>query len=89
MGEREYMHPTLGRLVTCETTAAIVHHVRRVGPGLPPIRLSGHAGPGPFALCGAAIAWDSEVPAVEWCVTCRSCRKVAGWPEFMETPDAR
>jgi hypothetical protein len=77
-------------MVTCETVAAIVVHVRRLGPGIPPIRLSGHS-TRPFALCGSPIDWDTQIPATEPCVTCRSCRKVAGWPEFLrkETPDDR
>lgn len=77
-------HPTHGEVVTCESVAALVLHLRRLGPGIPPVRLSGHGGPGPFALCGSVIAWDTQRPATERCVTCRTCRLLAGWPEFME-----
>jgi hypothetical protein len=72
-----------GDLVTCETVAAIVVHVRRLGPGSPPIRLSGHTSPRPFAMCGSPIDWDTQIPATEAHVSCRSCRKAIGWPEWL------
>jgi len=72
--------------VTCETVNAIVVHVRRVSALTQPVRLSGHPSPSPFAMCGTPIAWDTQIPASEKCVTCRSCRKAMGWPEWMDAP---
>lgn len=60
------------RLVTCETVAAIVLHVRRVTDT--PVRLSGHSGMRPLALCGSAIDWDTEIPVSAENATCRGCR---------------
>jgi hypothetical protein len=47
-------------LFACETTAAVVLHVREGRPDS--IRLSGHKRPWPKALCGADIAWDTKIP---------------------------
>lgn len=68
-------------MVVCETVAAITPHLRRVGRGLPPIRLGGHPDPRPFALCGTPIAWDTELPIDA--ARCSRCLRVAGrvWAE--------
>lgn len=71
-------------MVTCETVAAIVVHVRRLGPGIAPVRLSGHSSPRPFALCGSPVDWDTQNPVNDRTVTCRSCRKAAGFPEWID-----
>ena len=68
--------------IASETVAAIVLHVRRVGPDLPPIRLSGHSTK-PFAMCGSPMDWDTVSPVSERTISCRSCRIAMGWPEWM------
>jgi hypothetical protein len=65
-------------LVTCETIAAIVIHVRRIGDR--PIRLSGHSDK-PTTLCGRLADWDTLIPVSPAAVSCRRCRVVLGWPE--------
>lgn len=58
-------------LVVCETIAAITTHARRIDASSP-IRLSGHSGE-VFALCGAKIAWDTQLPIEA--VRCSQCRQ--------------
>jgi len=55
--------------VVCESTAAIVTHLRLVGDK--PISLSGPSFPRPEALCGSEIAWDTQLPINA--VRCRAC----------------
>lgn len=68
-------------LVTCETVAAIVLHVRRVTDV--PVRLGGHTAPRPLALCGSPVDWDTQIPvasvtapsdATRAVRPCRGCR---------------
>lgn len=73
-------------VVACESAAAIVYHLRRIGDGYAPIRDGGHW-PRPSALCGAEIAWDTHVPPTERSITCRACRVAMGWPEMMVRRD--
>jgi hypothetical protein len=56
-------------LVVCESTAAIVPHLRIVTLEAP-ICLNGHS-PRPSALCGSEIAWDTQLPLNA--ARCRSC----------------
>lgn len=64
--------PNPGDLITCETFAAIVVHIRRVG-------LSGpHYGGGTAehmgqTLCGVVPSWDTRIPVTA--ATCRGCRR--------------
>lgn len=60
-------------LVVCESTAAIVAHLRRVTEATP-IKLSGHAFPRPLSLCGNEIAWDTRLPIDA--ASCRACLAV-------------
>jgi len=55
--------------IVCESTAAIVAHVRRIGDVAP--NYGGHV-VRPLALCGAPIAWDTKLPLAA--TTCRTCR---------------
>jgi len=55
--------------VTCESTAAIVVHIRRIGDR--GINIHGHTHPRPEALCGAKVAWDTRIPLAG--ATCRRC----------------
>jgi len=48
-------------LVVCESSAAIVPHLRIVTTDLP-IKLGGHPTPRPDALCGLEIGWDTQLP---------------------------
>jgi hypothetical protein len=57
-------------LVVCESTAAIVPHLRIVTADMP-IKLGGHPTPRPGALCGSEIAWDTQLPLNA--ARCRSC----------------
>lgn len=54
--------------VTCETTASIVHHIRRIAAI--PVSFSGHS-KRPNALCGATIAWDTKIPLAA--ANCKGC----------------
>jgi hypothetical protein len=66
----EWQEPKVGDLVTCETVAAIVLHVRRVvDRGFRP---SGHVTPRPLALCGSPVDWDTKQPVES--TSCHSCR---------------
>ena len=57
-------------LTTCESTAAILLHVRDV-TDLTTIRLGGHAHPRPLTLCGTEAAWDMRSD-LKW-TTCKAC----------------
>lgn len=60
--------------VTCETSAAIVVHIREIGET--PIKLGGHW-PKPKALCDAEISWDMQTVATKFLManaTCSICR---------------
>lgn len=63
---------TAGQLVTCETVAAIVRHVRRVADI--PVKLGGHSVPRPRALCDRHVDWDTTRPVVLEHITCRACK---------------
>lgn len=65
-----WKEPTIGELVTCETVAAIVLHVRRIADR--GVRLSGHVSPRPLALCGEPVYWDTQRPVAA--VSCRRCK---------------
>lgn len=56
-------------VIVCETTAAIVPHLRLVGSV--PKKLGGHYEPKPVALCGVTIAWDTNLPLAA--ARCRAC----------------
>lgn len=71
--------------VTCETAAAVVYHLRRIGEGCAPVSYSGY-NPRPPTLCGRSAAWDSRVPPTPRSINCRACRIAMGWPEMMEAP---
>lgn len=60
---------TIDGLSTCETLAAIVVHVRQLGPK----GLCYSGGADTKTLCGAEASWDSRIP-IEG-VTCRTCMK--------------
>lgn len=64
--------------IVCETTAAIVTHLRRLADA--PVRLSGHHG-GPKTLCGKTTAWDTQHPVTS--ASCRNCRLAAGMSEVL------
>lgn len=60
---------TAFRKTTCETIAAVVLHIRRVGDR--PVHLGGHVTPKPFALCGSPVGWDCQSPiSAATCVRC-------------------
>lgn len=56
-----WTEPKVGDLVTCESTAAIILHARRVTSATP-VMLGGHASPRPATLCGTEAAWDTMRP---------------------------
>ena len=60
-------------LVTCESVAAIIVHLR--DEAVAPIRLSGHSFPRPRALCDAEIAWDTKLPVDA--ASCGTCIEIA------------
>lgn len=61
------------QLVTCETTAGIVLHVRHVADDKP-VRLGGHPTPRPLALCNRAVDYDTQQPVAIEHVTCGGCK---------------
>ncbi len=63
-------------VISCESVAAIVVHIRIVGSVEP--NYSGHSPYRPPTLCGAEAAWDTK-SSVKY-ATCRSCRE----DEFMK-----
>lgn len=75
-------HPTLGQIITCETTAAIIYHLRVVDyVNAPPF---GNWRWGAIkTLCGKDAAWDRSTPPTERCINCMPCRVAAGWRERM------
>ena len=62
----------MSEFITCESTAAIVLHARRIG--ISPVTLSGHSAPRPITLCGTEAAWDTRLPLTA--VKCRKCIEV-------------
>ena len=54
--------------VTCETVAAIVLHIRIVGPE--GVRRAGFS-ERPKSLCGAKVSWDTGI--MPGLATCRDC----------------
>lgn len=58
-------------LITCETIAAILVHVRRLGPSGPHY----HGGADTPTLCGFAPAWDCKFVVIPENVTCRVCNE--------------
>ena len=60
-------------LTTCESSAAITIHLRDLV--LVPANYQGHPRPGPEALCGSEIAWDTKSP-IQF-ARCNACRKLA------------
>jgi hypothetical protein len=68
--------PTTGGLVTCETVAAVVVHVRRIVDR--EVHLGGHIAPRPLALCGMPADWDTMLPVSA--ASCRRCRALLPAP---------
>lgn len=68
----KWKEPGVGELVTCETIAAIVLHVRRITDR--GVKLGGHVDPKPQALCGRYVDWDTQRPVIAECITCRNCK---------------
>lgn len=64
-------------LVVCESTAAIVTHLRKV-TDLTPINLGGHQSPYPLTLCGTQARWDTESPVAS--ATCVKCAAKVNHP---------
>jgi len=56
--------------ITCETTAAIVVHIREIAAGETP-RYSGHSDV-IKSLCGLRVSWDTQIPIR--CATCKICK---------------
>lgn len=65
------MKPWPLSIVVCESTAAIVTHLRKVTDQTP-INLGGHPAPFPLTLCGTQARWDTKLPLAS--VTCSKCR---------------
>lgn len=61
---------TPGSLITCETMAAIVVHIRNLTETGP------HYGGGAdtHALCGAPVKWDMKIPVSA--ATCKGCLRI-------------
>ena len=66
----------LTELITCESTAAISLHLRKISEAK--ISYSGHS-PRPKALCGREVAWDTRI--VVTLASCTDCRQIAMLPE--------
>lgn len=68
------MNSTNDEYVTCESTAAITVHIRKVGNV--PVSLSGFTSR-PQALCTAVVAWDCQIPtAGAGCWACIKAHRV-------------
>lgn len=61
-----------GDLITCESAACVVVHIRRLGEKGPCYG----GGADTLALCHTRVAWDTHLLVSD--ATCRGCRKVAG-----------
>lgn len=64
------MNSTNDEFVTCESTAAITVHIRKVGNV--PVSLGGFTSR-PKALCDTVVAWDCRGPVTE--ARCWACIK--------------
>jgi hypothetical protein len=59
-------------LVTCETTAAISLHLRKLEPNEEPC-YSGRKNPRATTLCGRPVGWDTRIDPTQ--ATCNACRQ--------------